>query len=62
VVVLAIARQRHLQGKRRHLLPRGCMRLAVVEVTNANGAEKNTPVIFPVPIDILTGLIGKSEA
>jgi regulator of protease activity HflC (stomatin/prohibitin superfamily) len=25
------------------------------------GAEKNTTVIFPVPIDILKGLIGKSE-
>jgi regulator of protease activity HflC (stomatin/prohibitin superfamily) len=26
------------------------------------GAEKNTTVIFPVPIDILKGLIGKSES
>jgi regulator of protease activity HflC (stomatin/prohibitin superfamily) len=26
------------------------------------GAEKNTTVIFPVPVDILKGLIGKSEA
>jgi regulator of protease activity HflC (stomatin/prohibitin superfamily) len=25
------------------------------------GAEKNTTVIFPVPIDILKGLVGKSE-
>ena len=38
------------------------MQLRYLQTLVEIGAEKNTTVIFPVPIDILKGFIGKLES